>query len=413
MSPGERSQTAKQVGKTVDPEREQMGLALARDVMWQGYQPSIRPHENYDRSIGLYPALEAHELSAESRSRGELEPFFLCSALVEIGEGRQAAEFLRFAMESFPADFPKDQDELSSFQNSISVTVNTCARAMGRMEPGQWVESPIRKGLLEILDLPMDGGPFKPGGGYEHLMKDAFHMPYIAKELLKIQDIEAFKAVYEGMSDSLKQVLAKDTPDIMVPTAAGDLHLQLELLSRIQAGKKTTSPVAMTRATVSFWSASEAFLGLLKQADDHALWSQALKLSLDTFNIDSINKPMDALRDRKLWVMMTGMTNLLLHAREAGVELKGTDYLAGLRPIEKVAGLAKDMQWRRPMGDSFDTLKEGIEKLFHGMTPQTTFSRALPKDLAAAMSELTGDVSWKAKASLNGQGKIFANELGI
>jgi hypothetical protein len=111
--------------------------------------------------------------------------------------------------------------------------------------------------------------------------------------------------------------------------------------------------------------------------------------------------------------MMTGMASLLCQAKDAGVELTADDYRAGLNPIDKVASLAKEMQWRRPMGDSFDTLKVDIEKLFHGIPPQTLFKRALPADLAAAMSEMTDDVSWKAKASLVGQARIFTQELGV
>lgn len=396
-----------------DPARTEMGLALARDVMWSPNETPISVFENYDRSLALYPVLEAHESSAKLRSEGRLDPFFLCSALVELGEGRHAAEFLRFAMESFPADFPKSQDDLACFQNALSLTVYTSTKAMERMKPAEWLESPVRQGLAEVLAQPLNAGPLKPGGGHEQLIKDAFHMPHIGTALLKIQDLDVFKVVYAGMSDSLRQVLVKDAADIMVPTRIGDVALQLELLSRVQAGKGAMGPVSLNKATLSFWKGSEALCEHLNKANDLAHWNAAVRHALDTFNIDSINKPLDELRQGKLWVMMIGMTNLLCQARDAGVELSADDYRASLNPMDKVASLAKEMQWRRPMGDSFDTLRVGIEKLFHGIPPQTIFKRALPTDLAAAMSELTDDVSWKAKASIVGQARIFTQELGV
>lgn len=396
-----------------DPLRTEMGQALARDVMWRLNETPISVAENYDRALALYPELEAHETSAKHRSEGRLDPFFLCSALVELGEGRNAAEFLRFAMESFPADFPKSQDDLVGFQNSMSLTVHTSTKAMERMKPAEWLESPVRQGLSQVLAEPLNAGPMEPGGGYEHLIKDAFHMPFIATTLLKTEDLDLFKVVYAGMSDSLKQVLAKDAPDIMVPTRGGDIALQLELLSRVQAGKGTMGPVSLNKAVMSFWKSSEALCEHLNQANNLAYWNSAVRFALDTFNIDSINKPVELLRQGKLWGMMTGMASLLCQAKDAGVELTADDYRAGLNPIDKVASLAKEMQWRRPMGDSFDTLKVDIEKLFHGIPPQTLFKRALPADLAAAMSEMTDDVSWKAKASLVGQARIFTQELGV
>lgn len=396
-----------------DPARTEMGLALARDVMWRLNEPPISDHENYDRSLALYPELEAHETSAKHRSEGRLDPYFLCSALVELGEGHHAAEFLQFAMDSFPLDFPKSQEGLECFQNALSLIVHTCTKAMQRTKPAEWIESPVRQGLFQVLAHPLNKGPLKLGGGYEKLIKQALHMPYIGTSLLKIEDLDSFKLVYAEMSDSLRKVLVKDAADIMVPTRSGDLALQMELLGRAQAGKASMGPVSLNKVTLSFWKDSEALCEHLKVANDPALWKSAVRFALDAFNIDSINKPFEELRQGKLWVMMIGMANLLAQAKEAGVELTADDYRTCLNPMEKVATLAKEMQWRRPMGDSFDTLKVGIEKLFHDVAPQALFKRPLQADLAAAMSELTGDVSWKSRASIVGQARIFTQELGV
>lgn len=248
---------------------------------------------------------------------------------------------------------------------------------------------------------------------YLSVATQSLHKPYIARNLYEAGDMELFTMIYDRMDNQNQMALLRDMKDFMCAAKANNLPMQLRLMQKINGDKEELGPIALSNLVLSFWKDLPALLSILKTDGLANNYREVFDMAIDRLNIGSVYQPAQALQNKKLFPMLTGMASLLVDVRAAGVELSDKDYREALRPLEKVAGAAKRMQWATPMGDSFATLKADMKAGFDGHAPNELFKRPLPKELAGAMSSVMDDNRWVAKARLIDQGKIFGEDLGL
>ena len=397
-----------------DQVRESMGLALAREGVWTHYMYSPSSSEVYDRALALYPCLEHHEgLVNRRRLGGGMETKEICSSLIEMGEGEQAVEFLQFIKQSVPEDYSKDVGYLEGVQNVLSLLVIAFNGQMEDRTTEQWMATSARQALKQMISLVDDLHPFAGGDVPESVATQSLHKPYIARNLYEAGDMELFTMIYDRMDNQNQMALLRDMKDFMCAAKANNLPMQLRLMQKINGDKEELGPIALSNLVLSFWKDLPALLSIPKTDGLANNYREVFDMAIDRLNIGSVYQPAQALQNKKLFPMLTGMASLLVDVRAAGVELSDKDYREALRPLEKVAGAAKRMQWATPMGDSFATLKADMKAGFDGHAPNELFKRPLPKELAGAMSSVMDDNRWVAKARLIDQGKIFGEDLGL
>jgi hypothetical protein len=392
-----------------DPRRQYLCEQLVFQVIWNHFDSLPSGMDVLRMARDVFPTLAAYQEKMISGEPG-LPATRVMEGLIEVGDFQGVLDFLNVAADFLPADFTLDEEHLESYSTAlVYISAHYQKTIPALVKEKSWEGSKDRALLINLLDVLERLDQVTQRKGYSPVIS-----PVVAKHLYEHNDLKLFERFWHSQAfrciNHGALVAEYDTP--WKPAMAGNLALQVHFLRSLVADTVGDGKANSKKVIFGYWSGIDHHVNLLKAQGTAADFSEAFKQAVEAFNIDSLQNIKQLILTKQLYPMLSGMANLALAAKEAGVEFTASEYRLALRPLEKISEVVGG-RWVPHMGDAYVPMKVAMTQLLEGVTPNDLSKRPLPKHLASALSDLLSNTKWIGKANKADRGRILDDELGL
>lgn len=393
-----------------DSRRQYLCEQLVFQVIWNDIDALPSGLEVLRMAREVFPSLAAFPVDLNAREPG-LVGTRVAAALIQVGDHSGALDYLNVAADFLPGDFVLDEDHLIALSESlIYVSADYQKLIPGLAAEKSWEGSSQRTLLINLMDVLERLDRITERKAYSPVIS-----PTVAKYLYDADDLTLFEKFWSSPAFRCINhgALVADYDDLWRPAKAGNLDLQVTFLRSLVADTEGDGKANSKKVVFGYWSGIHHHINLLKtQGATVAVWEEAFKQGVKAFNIDTLKDLKTLITTKQLYPMLSGMANLAMSAKEAGVAFTQSDYRLALMPLEKISAVVGN-RWIPHMGDDYAPMKATMIELFKDLSPNDLSKRPLPKHLASGLSDVLSNTRWIGKATRADRGKILDDELGL